>query len=74
MNYFTTSSMKNLFSNDKNLPAFEQAITKLFRSELEKSLNEILGYMVVPTESAEIWKELLKDLKQEVSNEFLTFA
>lgn len=58
MNYFTTSLMKNLFSNHKNLPAFEQAVTELFRSELEKSLNEILG-----TESAEIWKELLKDLK-----------
>lgn len=58
MNYFTTSLMKNLFSNDKNLLAFEQAVTELFRSELEKSLNEILG-----TESAEIWKELLKDLK-----------
>ena len=69
MNYFTTSLMKNLFSNDKNLPAFEQAVTELFRSELEKSLNEILG-----TESAEIWKELLKDLKQRVSNKFLTFA
>ena len=44
MNYFTTSLMKNLFSNDNNLPAFEQAVTELFRSELEKSLNEILAY------------------------------
>ena len=44
MNYFTTSLMKNLFSNDNNLPAFEQAVTELFRSELEKYLNEILAY------------------------------
>ena len=44
MNYFTTSLMKNLFSNDNNLPAFEQAVTELFRSELDKSLNEILAY------------------------------
>lgn len=27
-----------------NLPAFEQAVTELFRSELEKYLNEILAY------------------------------
>ena len=32
MNYFTTSLMKSLFSNDNNLPAFEQAVTELFRS------------------------------------------
>ena len=44
MNYFTTSLMKSLFSNDNNLPAFEQAVTELFRSELEKSFNEILVY------------------------------
>ena len=44
MNYFTTSLMKSLFSNENNLPAFEQAVTELFRSELEKSLNEILAY------------------------------
>lgn len=44
MNYFTTSLMKNLFTNENNLPAFEQTITELFRSELEKALNEILAY------------------------------
>lgn len=44
MNYFTTSLMKSLFNNDNNLPAFEQAVSELFRSELEKSLNEILAY------------------------------
>ena len=44
MNYFTTSLMKSLFTNDNNLPAFEQAVSELFRSELEKSLNEILAY------------------------------
>ena len=27
MNYFTTSLMKNLFTNDNNLPLFEQAVT-----------------------------------------------
>lgn len=44
MNYFTTSLMKSLFTNGNNLPAFEQAVSELFRSELEKSLNEILAY------------------------------
>lgn len=44
MNYFTTSLMKNLFTNDNNLPVFEQAVSELFRSELEKSINEILEY------------------------------
>lgn len=44
MNYFTTSLMKSLFTNDNNLLAFEQAVSELFRSELEKSLNEILAY------------------------------
>ena len=44
MNYFTTSLMKSLFTNDNNLPAFEQAVSEFFRSELEKSLNEILAY------------------------------
>ena len=44
MNYFTTSLMKNLFTNENNLPAFEEAVTELFRSELEKSINEILEY------------------------------
>lgn len=44
MNYFTTSLMKSLFTNENNLPAFEQAVTELFRSELEKALNEILAY------------------------------
>ena len=42
MNYFTTSLMKNLFTNDNNLPLFEQAVTELLRSELEKSIHEIL--------------------------------
>lgn len=36
MNYFTTSLMNSLFTNDNNLPAFEQAVSRLFRSELEK--------------------------------------
>lgn len=44
MNYFTTSLMKNLITNGNNLPAFEQAISEIFHSELEKSLNEILAY------------------------------
>ena len=44
MNYFTTSLMKNLFTNDNNLPLFEQALTELFRKELEKSINEILEF------------------------------
>ena len=42
MNYFTTSLMRNLFTNENNLPAFEEAVSELFRSELEKSINEIL--------------------------------
>ena len=44
MNYFTTSLMKKLFTNDNNLPLFEHAFTELFRSELEKSINEILEF------------------------------
>ena len=44
MNYFTTSLMKKLFTNENNLPAFELAISELFRSELEKSINDILEY------------------------------
>lgn len=44
MNYFTTSLLKNLFTNDNNLPFFEQAVTELFRCELEKSINEILEF------------------------------
>ena len=44
MNYFTTSLIKNLFSNDHNLPLFEQAVNELFRSELEASINDILEY------------------------------
>jgi len=44
MNYFTTSLMKNLIANDNNLPLFEEAVAELFRSELEKSINEILEH------------------------------
>lgn len=44
MNYFTTSLMKNLITNENNLPLFEEAVFELFRSELEKSINEILEY------------------------------
>ena len=44
MNYFTTSLMKNLITNDNNLPFFEKAVAELFRSELEKSINEILEH------------------------------
>lgn len=44
MNYFTTSLMRNLFTNENNLPAFEEALSELFRSELEKSINEILEF------------------------------
>ena len=36
MNYFTTSLMKNLITNDNNLPLFEET--------LEKSINEILEH------------------------------
>lgn len=44
MNYFTTSLMKNLLTNENNLPAFEEAVSELFRSELEKAINEILEH------------------------------
>lgn len=44
MNYFTASLMKNLITNDNNLPLFEKAVAELFRSELEKSINEILEH------------------------------
>lgn len=44
MNYFTTSLMKNLIANDNNLPLFEEAVAELFRSELKKSINEILEH------------------------------
>lgn len=44
MNYFTTSLMKNLLTNENNLPAFEDAVSELFRSELEKAVNEILEH------------------------------
>lgn len=44
VNYFTTSLIKNLFTNDNNLPIFEEAVAELFRSELEKSINEILEH------------------------------
>jgi putative transposase len=44
MNYFTTSLMKNLIANDNNLLLFEEAVAELFRSELEKSINEILEH------------------------------
>ena len=36
--------MKNLFTSDNNLPFFEQAVTELFRSELEMSINETLEF------------------------------
>ena len=36
MNYFTTSLMKNLFTNDNNLPLFEQAVTELFEKRVRK--------------------------------------
>ena len=44
MNYFTTSLMKNLITNKNNLPLFEKAVAELFRSKLEKSINEILEH------------------------------
>lgn len=44
MTNLTTELMKSLLINENNLPAFEQTISELFRSELEKSLNEILAY------------------------------
>lgn len=44
MNYFTTSLMKNLITNDNNLSLFEEAVAEFFRSELEKSINEILEH------------------------------
>ena len=44
MHYFTSFIMKKLFTNENNLPLFEDAISELFRSELEKSINEILEY------------------------------
>ena len=44
MHNFTTELMKSLFLNENNLPAIEQTVTELFRSQLEKSLNEILNH------------------------------
>ena len=44
MNYFTTALLRNLLTNENNLPEFEKVLTELFRSELEKSINEILEY------------------------------
>lgn len=44
MNYFSTSLMKNLLTNENNLPAFEEAIFELFRSNLEKAITEILEH------------------------------
>lgn len=44
MNYFSTSLMKNLLTNENNLPAFEEAVSELFRCELEKVINEILEH------------------------------
>lgn len=44
MNYFTTSLMKNRLTNENNLLAFEEAVSELFRSELEKAINEILEH------------------------------
>lgn len=43
MNYFTTSLMKNLITNDNNL-SFWGSCCQFFRSELEKSINEILEH------------------------------
>lgn len=42
MNYFTSSLLRSLISNDNNLEAFEQVVSELFRSELEKAINDIL--------------------------------
>ncbi|MDD3810227.1 MAG: IS256 family transposase [Erysipelotrichaceae bacterium] len=42
MNYFTTTLLRSLISNDNNLPAFEQVVSELFRSELENAINDIL--------------------------------
>ena len=36
--------MKNLITNENNLPLFEKTVAELFRSELEKSINEILEH------------------------------
>lgn len=44
MNHFTTSLLKSLFCNDNNDAAFDQVASELFRSELERSINEILDY------------------------------
>lgn len=44
MNYFTTSIFQSLIRNDNQLEYFEQTVAELFRSELEKALNEILDY------------------------------
>lgn len=44
MNYFTTSLMKNILTNENNLPAFEASVSELFRSELEKAINKIVEH------------------------------
>lgn len=43
MNYFTTFLMKNLFTNDNNLPLFEEVVIELFRSELKNLLMKFLN-------------------------------
>lgn len=43
MNYFTTSLMKNLITNDNNLPLFEEDVAELFRSELENLSMKFLN-------------------------------
>lgn len=44
MNYFSTSLMKNLLTNENKIPFFDEVIAELFRGELEKTINEILEY------------------------------
>lgn len=43
MNYFTTSLMKNLITNDNNLPLFKEDVAELFRSEIENLSMKFLN-------------------------------
>ena len=74
MNYFTTSLMKNLFTNDNNLPLFGRLVTELLRSELEKSINEILDEFreVYQSKNKEEAEKKVDRFQREVEKEIST--
>ena len=43
MNFFIISIIKNLLVNEIILPAFEETVSQLFRSELEKTITNFLN-------------------------------